>query len=391
MTATTKLPVPNDIAQQHSEQLLAVIKQAIVTAGGKISFADYMNLCLYSPGLGYYSAGSQKIGHGGDFTTAPEISPLFSRTLAHHVKDVMQQLDHADILEFGAGSGKMAVDILLELHNINSLPDRYFIIEASADLRLKQQKSIEKHIPELSAKICWLEAMPDNFSGVIVANEVCDAMPVHLLEFTADNIQERYIELDLDGNLQWCDGKLSQKELHAKAKKIHSLIESQAYITEVNLHAEAWINSIADTFKQGAIFIIDYGYPETSYYHPERSNGTLMCYYQHHGHDDPFVFPGLQDITAHVDFTSLAQTAHDKGLEVSGFQNQADFLIAGGITELASLNETENELALMQQTAEIKRLTLPSEMGENFKVLTLTYKLDNLLPRIQLRDQRYRL
>lgn len=390
MTTTSKLPVPDDVAKHHSDKLVAKIKQSIQAAGGKISFADYMNLCLYTPGLGYYSAGSHKIGSGGDFTTAPEVSPLFSRCLAHHIKDVLIQLPHGDILEFGAGNGKMAIDILLELQQLNSLPKHYFIIEASADLRQKQQQTIQTVIPQLVDRIQWLDQLPSEFNGVIVANEVCDAMPVHVLHFADNAVKERYVQLNSDDNFEWCEDKVSSKELLEQAKNIQGLIGDEDYITEVNLQAEAWLNSIAESLKQGAMFIIDYGYPANSYYHPDRDNGTLMCYYQHHGHDDVFFLPGLQDITAHVNFSALAQTAFDKELDVAGFQTQADFLIAGGITELASANSSD-ELSLFKQSAEIKRLTLPSEMGETFKILSLTQNLDQLLPRILLRDQRRKL
>ena len=387
---TTQLPAPDNIAQQHSDQLLTLIKDKIAIAGGKISFAQYMNLCLYTPGLGYYSAGSHKLGTGGDFITAPEISSLFSQTLAHHIRDVFSQLEQPNLIEFGAGSGKMAVDILLELEQLNSLPANYFIIEASADLRHRQQQQIDINIPHLSHLVQWLDQLPNHFIGVVLANEVCDAMPVHRLHFSNNRVQEQYVNINSTGDLQWCDSELLVAELIERAKKIQRHIGQQDYVTEVNLQAEAWLNSVADSLDQGAVFIIDYGYPNTSYYHQERSTGTLMCYYQHQGHDNPFIFPGLQDITAHVDFTALAEAAHNHNLDVAGFQTQADFLISGGITELVSTNAAD-ELKQLQQTTEIKRLTLPSEMGEIFKVLTLTQNLEQLLPRIQLRDQRHRL
>ncbi|MDH5591483.1 MAG: SAM-dependent methyltransferase [Gammaproteobacteria bacterium] len=385
-----KLPAPDTIAQQHSEQLLALIQQKIVDAGGKISFAEYMQLCLYAPGLGYYSAGSYKLGQKGDFTTAPEISPLFSRTLAHHVNDVFQQLKKKDILEFGAGSGKMAADILTELSVLQALPDYYYIIETSADLRQRQQQTISSRIPHLAEKVVWLDKMPHQFVGVVLANEVCDAMPVHCLRFKDGKVSERHIESD-DSKLQWCDGSLSHSHLAHRAAEIKSLIDSDSnYITEINLSAEAWLASLAENIQQGAIFIIDYGYPQSSYYHPQRTSGTLMCYFQHQGHDNPLILQGLQDITAHVDFTALAQSAVDNGLQVAGFQSQADFLLAGGITEL-NHSFSHDGLALMQQASQIKRLTLPSEMGENFKVLSLTKDIDHLLPRLQLGDRRYSL
>jgi len=388
----TSLPVPDSIAQQHSEQLLTLIKHKINEAGGKITFADYMQLCLYAPGLGYYSAGSHKIGYGGDFTTAPEISSLFSRSLALQLIDVLRQLDQGNILEFGAGSGKMAVDILRELNVKKCLPKHYYIIEASADLRQRQQCIIHDEIPDLEDKVIWLDSLPEEFKGVVLANEVCDAMPVHRLHFNNAVCYECYI-VNNDGLLQWSDDALSRTDLIGKVAEIQSLIGDTDYFTEVNLTAEAWLTSVADKLQQGAVFIIDYGYPQAVYYHPQRSSGTMMCYYQQQGHDNPLVLPGLQDLTAHVDFTSLAQIAVDNSLDVAGFQSQADFLLAGGITELSSLNDNDNDDAfvMLQQATEIKRLTSPTEMGETFKVLTLTKNLDQLLPRIQQGDRRYNL
>jgi len=389
MTTQNQLAKPDQLAQQYSDELLILIKQRIAEAGGKISFADYMQLCLYEPGLGYYSAGSHKIGEGGDFTTAPEISSLFSRSLAQHIHDVLQQLDNADLLEFGAGTGKMAVDILQELEALNCLPQHYFICEASADLQQRQQQTIQQVIPHLVDRVIWLDQIPEQFSGVIVANEVCDAMPVHRLSFSENSVTEQYIELSDDDDLQWCEGDLSQGDLIERARQIQQQIGQQSYQTEVNLHAEAWIKSLADSLQQGAIFIIDYGYDFNSYYHPERSQGSLMCYFQQQGHDNPLIHQGIQDITSHVDFSALAHRAFDNDLDVAAYQTQADFLIAGGITELMS--QQTNELIMMQQAAEVKRLTLPTEMGESFKVLTLTRQLDQLLIRAQLRDQRHKL
>ncbi len=390
MTIADKLPAPDPIAQQHSEQLLALIKQKIVDAGGKISFAEYMHYCLYSPGLGYYSAGSHKIGEKGDFTTAPEISSLFSRTLAQHIRDVFQQITPTNILEFGAGSGKMAVDILIELEMQHSLPDNYYIIEASADLRLRQEESIHNKIPHLKDRVIWLSTLPENFVGVILANEVCDAMPVHCLQFDKDTVFERYIEIS-ESKLHWCEGELSQPSLIKAADDIRNLIGDSDYLTEVNLASNAWLSSLANSLKQGAIFIIDYGQPMNSYYHPQRDSGSLMCYYQHQGHDNPLILQGLQDITAHVNFTALAQTAIDNNLDIEGFQSQTDFLLAGGITELIPSHTNSDALKHLQYTSEIKQLTLPSGMGENFKVLTLSRDLEEILPRCKLGDRRYSL
>jgi len=391
MTDSDPLLNIDPLAQAHSDRLFAVIQQHIVDAGGKIPFADYMQLCLYTPGLGYYSAGNQKFGQYGDFTTAPEISPLFSQTLARHIQDVRQQLTEFNLLEFGAGSGKMAGDILLQLEKDGALPDHYYIIEASADLQYRQRQYLEQHLPNLFEKVIWLDQLPEQFVGVIVANEVCDAMPIHRLHFDQATWHECYVTID-DGVLQWADGPISNEALKQRSDLISRDDSQVDYFAEVNLAAEGWVASLADCLQQGAIFIIDYGHDRGSYYHPQRSQGTLMCYYQHQGHDNPLIFPGLQDITSHVEFTALAEMAQSCGLDVEGFQTQADFLLAGGITELLA-DPSSNGVTLdtFQQTTAIKRLTLPSEMGESFKVLTLTKDLPELLPRLRLADRRYSL
>ncbi len=356
----------------------------------KISFADYMHLCLYHPELGYYSASNEKIGPRGDFTTAPEISPLFSKSLAYHLIDIFTQTEQPSVLEFGAGTGKMAADILAELEKNNVLPECYYILEASAYLRNKQEETINKLIPHLASKVVWLSALPQSFSGVIIANEVCDAMPIHRVEFNNNAVTELYVEHGDGGNFQLCQSLLDPR-LQARSQQIQDLIDPQQnYKTEINLAAEAWLATLAQILQQGAIYIIDYGYPRQSYYHPQRNEGTLMCYYQHRGHNNPLILQGLQDITSHVDFTALAETAMENGLDVAGYQSQADFLIAGGILDhLHSKGMTTFDE--MQQKMQLKRLTLPSEMGEDFKALSLTKNLDQLLSRLQLADRRYSL
>ena len=387
---TNKLPAPDPIAQQYSDQLLALIKQKIAENGGKITFADYMQYCLYSPGLGYYSAGSHKIGAHGDFTTAPEISSLFSASLSQHIKDVFSQIDQKNILEFGAGSGKMAANILIKLDQDRSLPTAYYIIEASADLRQRQENTMKEQAPHLINKVIWLESLPEEFIGVVLANEVCDAMPVHCLHFSNGNVTERYVENN-GRRLDWCEDIVSKQELLDDSATIQTIIGSSNVISEINIAAKAWLASVANSLKQGAIYIIDYGYPKASYYHPQRSHGTLMCYYQQQGHDNPLILQGIQDITAHVDFTALAQIAIDNSLDVEGFQSQADFLLAADITQLVSETDQIDTLTYLQHTAEIKRLTLPSEMGETFKVLTLGRNIEHILTRCQLGDRRYSL
>lgn len=372
--------------------LCETIRQAIRENGGRITFADYMARCLYTPELGYYSGGKIKLGAAGDFTTAPEQSDLFSRSLARQIMPVLAQLEHGDVLEFGAGSGKMAAFILEELNRSECLPQKYFILETSPDLQQQQRQTLATLTPDLWARVEWISSLPDSFIGVILANEVCDAMPVHCLQLDENGISELYVQQTENGDFDWQIGEIGDATLLARAKTIHTLAApKEAYRTEVNLAAEGWLASLADCLQQGAIFIIDYGYPQATYYHPQRGQGTLMCYFQHQGHDDPFINPGLQDMTAHVDFTALAEVAQQNGLAVAGFQSQADFLLAGGLLALVSEVEQTNPETMLQRANEIKLLTLPSEMGESFKALTLTLGLPELLHGVKQGDRRYSL
>jgi SAM-dependent MidA family methyltransferase len=387
MKPDSKLPAPDPVAQQHSAQLLDLIVDHIQSHDGKISFADYMQKCLYQPGLGYYSAGLTNIGATGDFITAPEISPLFSQALASHIADVLTQIG-GDCLEFGAGSGKMAGDILLQLAQWNCLPDRYLIIEASADLQFRQQEYLSSVLGELLDKVVWLPKLPDHFSGAIVANEVCDAMPVHSLLFADNGIFERYIGWD-GQQLTWQTGAISQPSLDAKARQIEPLLPSKPFICEVNRYADAWLHSLAVMLEQGALFIMDYGHIKADYYHDSRANSLIRCHYQHHVHDNPLILVGLQDLTAHVNFSDLAVTADEAGLTVAGFQQQADFLLAGDILDLAE-QQTTDTFSQMQQAGALKRLLMPEQMGAMFKTLTLTKNLPTL-PRYQQGDLRWQL
>jgi SAM-dependent MidA family methyltransferase len=385
--ALTHCP-PDSIAKKHSDELTQLIKEEIERSGGHIDFATYMQFCLYAPGLGYYSAGSHKLGRGGDFTTAPEQSDLFSRTLARHCIDVLSQLNSGSILEFGAGSGKMATDILLELEQHQQLPEHYYIVDVSADLRDKQNTYIRTHAPHLHHRVIWLDNLPAEFTGVILANEVCDAMPVHLIHIENNMVSERKVSLDHKGDFFWKSSSISTRELNNQINNILEVGTYSEYVTEINLAAPAWIASLSESLLQGAVFIIDYGYHHQDYYHPQRHKGTLMCYYQHQAHDDPFFLPGLQDITAHVNFTALAETAHNHHFEVAGFQSQADFLLAGGITDLIPVSDHDDVSTMLTYANQIKQLTLPSTMGETFKVLTLTKALPELLPKVVFSDRR---
>lgn len=400
-TSSSSFPEASAEILAHSEKLKLQIQQNIQQNEGKISFSDYMNQALYTPGLGYYSAGLKKFGRHGDFITAPEISPLFSQCLAIQCVEIMRQTQQQTLLEVGAGSGIMAIELVLQLELLNELPDKYLILELSAELRDRQQRSVKAILPHLYGSFQWLDRLPEApFSGIILANELLDAMPVHMVKITPQNSYERHVSLDNNNNFIWQDEIADNPQLIKKIDDIKQLHQSlsrfapsqeEYYITEVNLQADRWIRSIADILDIGAILLIDYGYTAKEYYHPQRSMGTLMCHYQHHRHDDPFYLPGIQDITAHVNFSSIAVTAHQSGLEVCGFTTQAHFLMAGGLVELTKDLDPDDVLNFTEATRQIKMLTLPEEMGELFKVLLLAKGKPLSLSAFQFQDFRQRL
>lgn len=387
MKQTAKLPTPDPIAQQHSDTLLQQIIQTIEQHNNWLSFADFMQMALYQPGLGYYSNGLTKIGTGGDFVTAPQLSPLFSMALGNHIANVLQQIPGSSCLEFGAGNGQMAVDLLLYLDSIDCLPTHYYIVEASAYFREVQQQAVEKKSGHLKNKVIWLDRLPTTFSGVIVANEVCDAMPVHRVQLGKEHLFEQGITV-ANNQLQWQLQPVSNPQLTACCDAIRSYIEQFPYLTEINLQASAWLATLGKMLTQGAILLIDYGFSATEYFHPQRHQGTLRCHYQQQAHNDPLRLIGLQDITAHVNFTALAESALAVGLHVAGFQRQADFLLAGGILELSQSAENE-AFQQLQNAAALKRLLLPDQMGEVFKVLSLVKEVT--MQRSTIGDLRYRL
>lgn len=390
MTEMLTIAPDDPTAQQHSEQLVQLIRASIEANQGWISFADYMQQCLYSPGLGYYSAGSHKLGQGGDFTTAPETSPLFGAAIANHLADVYKQIPDYTVLEFGAGTGRLAESILQQLAELDALPSRYFILEPSADLQQRQQTLLNQLPSVLSERLRWVSDIPGNFEGVMLANEVCDAMPVHLLNFAADGVKEIGVSSDQQGFI-WQTRPLSSAQLEQKAKQIRPQLDELPYQTEVCLFATDWLDTLAKKLSRGLILLIDYGYSFEEYYRPERKQGSLRCYYNQQAHDNPLILPGLQDITAHVNFTALAETAQKAGLEVNSFQEQADFLLAGDITSLAAtLQQNSSAADWLQQSSALKQLLLPGAMGHQFKVLSLSRDMGSL-PRLKFNDRRYQL
>ena len=366
------LPEPDSRSAAHSSKVSEYIAHRIRESGGSISFAEFMHDALYAPGLGYYSAGTVKFGAAGDFVTAPEISPVFGRVLARQVAEVLRDLGQGDVLEFGAGSGKLAVDVLEALSNLDALPDRYRILEVSPDLQERQRKRMEAELPDLVGRIEWLSGLPRRFSGVVIANEVLDAMPVERFRRTDAAVLQQRVKLD---NGRFC--AFYEEAPQLLASKVRSIEDElgreleAGYESEVSLSVPAWIGDLAGAIEQGFIFLLDYGCARREYYNVDRSAGWMRCHYRHRAHDDPLILPGIQDITAWVDFTAVAEAAVNAGLEISGYLPQSLFIAGGGLDhELATFDtlSLEQQLAL---SAQIKTLTLPGEMGENVKCMAL--------------------
>ncbi|MFH0933654.1 MAG: class I SAM-dependent methyltransferase [Pseudomonadota bacterium] len=368
------LPPPSTDALAHSAKLCELIRQDIAAQGGWIPFSRFMELALYAPGLGYYTAGARKFGEAGDFTTAPEMSSMFGRTVARQLAEVMS-LSEPHILEFGAGSGKLALDILGELQRHDALPETYSILEVSADLRQRQQALLLEKLPHLAGRVQWLDGLPESFSGAIIGNEVLDALPVHLLYWSDRRIFERGVTSEANRFI-WQDRDLDCEVLLDVAKDI---AVPDDYLSEVSITARGLVTSLSDRLEKGAMIFIDYGFGAREYYHPQRNRGTLMCHYRHHSHDDPFYLPGLQDITAHVDFTAVAEAAIDCGANLLGYTTQAHFLINNGIADLMSEVSPEKVREYLPLSAQMQKLTSPAEMGELFKVIALGKGIDSPL------------
>lgn len=370
----SSLPIPNAEAQAQSRQLATLIQAKIDQSAGWLSFADFMRMALYTPDLGYYSGGAKKFGIGGDFVTAPEISPLFAQTLARQVAQVLA-LTNGDVLELGAGTGKLAADLLLALNAAERAPRQYFILEVSAYLRQIQKETLQKALPpELFTRVVWLDMLPQNFVGAILGNEVLDAIPVHLIHKTAVGLYERGVAYA--GDFIWQDRLLETGELF---DVVTSLGLPSGYLTEVCPAASGLIASLAQTLQCGVIIMLDYGFSAREYYHPQRNLGTLMCHYQHYSHTEPLIYVGLQDITAHVDFTSVAHAGVSHGLELCGFCTQAQFLMNCGILDLMSQVSAHDIASYAPLAAAAQKLLSPAEMGDLFKVIAFSKKIEDPL------------
>jgi SAM-dependent MidA family methyltransferase len=326
-----------------------------------------MEATLYAPGLGYYAAGAMKFGAAGDFVTAPEMTPLFGRTLAHAIAPVLKETN-GEVLELGAGSGRLAVDVLGELERLGALPARYCILEVSGDLRARQQENIARELPHLRERVQWLAELPTHFNGVILGNEVLDALPVELVHWTEAGPQVRGVRVEGDG-FAWQDRPIADPLLRARADALNL---APGYLTEINLAADALLASLAQSLDRGLILMIDYGFNAGEYYHPQRHMGTLRAHYRHHALDDPFHLPGLCDLTAHIDFSAVARAGIDAGLELAGYTSQAGFLLGSGLTELLMQTPPDDAAAYLPQANAVQRLVSPAEMGELFKVIGFT-------------------
>ena len=389
MKFTTKLPTPSDDALAHSQKLQHKIRDVIDENNGSISFRRYMEMALYQQGLGYYVAGARKIGQSGDFITAPEISPLFSQCLASQCQQILAQLKQGDILELGAGSGLMAAHILLELEKQSSLPRHYYILDVSPELKQRQKETIEALAPHLLRHVSWLDNLPDAFIGIILANEVLDAMPVDVFTLHKEQCFEHRVI--------WQEDRLLEQLNPANADLVNAVADlnlgkmESPYTSEINQNLSGWFETLSACLSQGVAILVDYGYTASEYYHPDRTKGTLICHFQHHVNESPLHYPGLQDITANVDFTAVAECADKAGFSVSGFTSQAAFL-AGNQLEtffMRALDESpEKQYELAQQ---VRLLSLPSEMGERFKVIALSKECVLDLNGFSVTDQRYRL
>jgi SAM-dependent MidA family methyltransferase len=414
------LPSLSPDEERHSSAATALIRDRLVAAGGWLSFADFMELALYAPGFGYYSAGSVKLGAGGDFVTAPEVSDLFSRCVARQCADVLAETG-GGILEVGAGTGRMAVTILQSLAELGILPDRYAILEVSADLSDRQRAHVQQLPPELRDRVVWLDRLPETpIRGVMLANEVLDALPFQRFVMRGGRAYELGVGLagaDVDlshglpgggptaasgdmrraapsmsvspeaagGTLVWQE---APGELAAATTMLRELPEplSDGYVSELCLRVEPWLTSVGQCLGQGALLLFDYGLPRAHYYHPQRTDGTLRCYFKQRAHDNPFIDIGVQDITAWVDFTRVGDAALAAGLDVAGFATQAAFLLGTGIEAMvADPTDTATRARL---AGEARRLLLPGEMGESFKVMAVCRNLEQPLRGFAYQDLR---
>jgi SAM-dependent MidA family methyltransferase len=384
------LPPPEAGAQAHSERVRELVAARIAAGSGFLSFADYMDAVLYAPGLGYYSAGAQKFGAAGDFVTAPELGRVFARCLARLARTALRQLGGGVILEVGGGSGALAAELLLALRD--SPPERYLLLDVSGDLRERQRQAIAARVPELLPRVAWLDALPAaTWQGVLLANEVLDALPVERFRIDAHQPAQLGVQV-VDGRLGWA-ARPAPASLAAALRNIESRLGeplAEGYTSEIGLRHAQWLRALLASLGRGLALCIDYGGTRREIYHPGRREGTLVCHYRHRQHQDPFFLPGLQDLTAWVDFSAAANAAADCGFEVSAYATQAHVLLASGILDDLHAGADRADPDRLREIQEVQRLLLPGEMGERFKVLALARGFTPGFP-LTVRDLRERL
>jgi SAM-dependent MidA family methyltransferase len=389
--AVTNLPPLQPEQAQHGAVVLQAVREAIAAHGGWLAFDDYLRLVLYAPGLGYYSAGSAKFGSGGDFVTAPELSGLFGHCVARQCAQVLQ-LTGGDLLELGAGTGALAAAVLPMLQQLAQLPNHYYILEVSADLRRRQQQRLAGLPEVLRARVLWLDALPATpIDGVMLANEVADALPFKRFAIAGDALLERGVALSAQDELIDADRPADAPLRAAVAHIAESLAEPwpDGYQSELCPLLQPWIGALGAALGRGALLLIDYGLSRREYYHPQRTDGTLRCHFRQRAHDRPLLYPGLQDISAWVDFTRVAEAAVDAALEVTGYCTQAAFLLATGIeAEVAEVAAGAATAQHAQRASEARALLMPEAMGENFKVMALTRGIDAMLRGFEYQDLR---
>ena len=367
------LPTPDPASAAHSERVADYIRDRILNSGGCISFAEYMQHALYAPGLGYYTAGTAKFGASGDFVTAPEISPLYGRVLARQCAEVFAEVTDGSILEFGAGSGRLAADLLQALGELEALPRQYQILEVSADLRERQEQFLQREIPEFFDRCVWVDDLPREHTGIVIANEVLDALPVERFARRSDGIHQ--VCVGIEGKEFGFVERPAPDHLIDAVASIEADIGGPLpldYVSDISLGATGWISDIATRLLRGVVFFMDYGVSRREYYAADRTAGWLRCHFRHHVHNDPLLLPGIQDLTAWVDFSAVADAAVNSGLEIAGYVSQAQFLIGGGLDKEF---EKFTGLSVREQaelSGQAKLLTLPGEMGENFKCVGLS-------------------
>ncbi len=384
-------PAPSPDMQAVQAALVELLRGRMAQQGGAIPFVEFMEQALYAPGLGYYSNGLRKFGPDGDFITAPELTSLFGRSVARFVMAVLQELDGGDVLEFGAGSGALAIDLLRELEQEGCLPERYYILERSSALVQRQREAIGVAVPQLLDRVHWLDTLPDSLCGVMLGNEVLDASAVQRFQWTGVDTQEYWVT-EAEAGFGWLLREPNDDQLSSVVAALAQAYRwAPGYRSERDPTLQPWVRSVAEVLEAGTLLLIDYGSPRSERYHPQRADGTLMCHYRHRAHGDPLILPGLQDITSWVDFTSVAEAGAEAGLTLEGFTTQAHFLLDCGLDRLLMAQEPDGSPRYLARVQQAKQLLMPGEMGERFKCMALRRGIAAGLPGFRQQDLRGRL